>query len=207
MIQKVPVDFLEDHRAAEGYRELDGIGDFAYVASHAFGRIAAARTADAAYLVIASEGTDEAGQIELLRRFIERSPGAPELATPEPPPSDPPASGGSGPAAGCPVSTAEIAEVAGIEMVQGPGCTWSAADPGTLYEVLHTDVPLSLFEYLRTQRSVPGLGDEAYSDGGGVYVRVGDRALSIHVSTLSLDEQGQLDAAIAIARHAVERLR
>jgi hypothetical protein len=78
-IQKVPVDYFEDLRGAKGYRELEKIGDYAFVAAHAFGRIASARTADAAYIVIASEDTNEAEQIEMLTTFIERSPGSPVL--------------------------------------------------------------------------------------------------------------------------------
>jgi hypothetical protein len=207
MIQKVPVDYVEDPSGMDGYRVLDGIGDHAYVAPHAFGRITAATTAEAGYLVIASETTDEAAQIEILRDFVDRSPGAPVFAAPDPSPSsDPPASAVPGTPVGCAVTTEEVSGVAGIEMVQGAGCTWSAADPDTLYEVLLAEVPLSLFEYLRTEDAIPGVGDEAYSDGGGLYVRVGDRALSIAVATLSLDEQQQRDAAIAIARHAAARL-
>jgi hypothetical protein len=82
MIQKVPTDYFEDLRGAAGYRNLDGIGDYAFVAAHAFGRIASARTVDAAYIVIASEGTDVDDQIEILRSFVERAPGPPDLAGP-----------------------------------------------------------------------------------------------------------------------------
>jgi hypothetical protein len=208
MIQKVPADYFEDHRGAEGYRELGDIGDYAFVASHAFGRITAARTADAAYLVIASDGTDEQGQIEILQRFVERSPGAPDLTAPDPSVGpEPAASSGTGAAADCLVSSQQISDLTGIAMVQSDDCSWSAADTSTVYEVLLTKVPMELFELLRTQEQVAGLGDEAYADGGGVYVRVGDRAISIHVATLSLDEAQALDVATAIARRAVDGLR
>jgi hypothetical protein len=209
MIQKVPVDYFEDPRAAEGYRQLDGIGDYAYVAGHAFGRVTAARTADAAYLVIASEGTDEAGQIEILRRFMERSPGAPALGGLDPSlETDEPVAPGSGSATDCAVSTEDVSEAAGIELAQGDGCSWVAADAGTLFEVLVRDVSMSLFELLKGAEPVPGVGDEAYTDEtGALYVRVGDRAVTINVITLSLSEEQALDVAVAVAGHVVESLR
>ena len=209
MIQKVPTEYFEDPRAADGYRELDGIGDAAYVAPHAFGRITAARTPDAAYLVIASDDTDEAAQVGLLSRFIERSPGAAELPAAEPPEAtDPSVAPGAGPAIDCPVRTEEVSDATGIAMVQGQGCSWAAVDTGTLFEVLLSDMPMPLFEHVQAGQPVAGLGDEAYTDQtGALYVRVGGRAMSIHLVTLSLDEQEASDLAVAIARIAVERLR
>ncbi len=72
MIQLVPVDYFEEPGARE-VRELEGIGEYAYVGPHAFGRVATARTADAGYLVIAAEPVDDELLVELLRTFVDRA--------------------------------------------------------------------------------------------------------------------------------------
>jgi hypothetical protein len=208
MIQKVPVEYFEDYAGAQGYRELSDIGEQAFVAAHPFGRIASARTADAAYIVVAAEGTEENAHIDILRSFIERSPGAPVLEAPEQGgTTEPPAAGGPGAATNCGVDTAAVSQVTAIEMVQGDGCSWSAVDEGTLYEVHLGNVPLDFLEFVRGQQPLAGVGDEAYLDTGVVYARVGTRAFSVSVVTLSLDDQAQIDVAIAIARRVAEGLR
>jgi len=87
LIQKAEARYWEDGKGVEGYRELEGIGERAYVVPDPLGGVrASAVTADSAYWVIAGpyegfsfeERTPVAGPadediIQLLRAFIARS--------------------------------------------------------------------------------------------------------------------------------------
>jgi hypothetical protein len=213
MIQKVPVDYFEDPYLAEGYHRLEGLGERAYVAPHMFGRITAALTQDAGYVVVASESTDEQMQIELLRLFLERSPGPATLTPPTPPATPVPSLSAPSSVApvACLVTAEQVTQAAGREMVQSAGaCSWTAANAGGgFFEVHLADVPASIFQHIQGDR-VQGVGDEAFGDEFGLlYVRVADRAFSVQVLAMSAagDLPDAADVAIAIARYAVESLR
>jgi hypothetical protein len=204
-IQKFPAEYFEDYGGSEGYRELDGIGNYAYFAPDAFGVRASALTGDAGYLVLADASADEAALVDLLRQFVQRSPGPPMLEMPSQPVGTPLPDAS---AAACHLATPEqVAIATGVDVVPGAAsCSWEGDIPGGLFAVYLLDVPLVAFS-ADDGEPVPELGDQAYLDGFDVlYVRSGERGFSVQVLASGAGLPDTLTAQLAIARAVLDHL-
>lgn len=202
MIQKVPADYWEDWSKAKGYHEIAGVGRLAYVSSDPFGIRAGALTDDAVYLVVVSPAAkSEDDLVGLLRAFVDR--GAAINPWGAGVPSEPPESAATpAPAGSCPLSAAQVTKVMGVEMAESGPCSWSAKDAGGVIEVYYAELPSMAFSPSDGE-AVAGVGDEAYVDGAGVlYVRTGDRVLSIQVLAMGAPTgvPASKDAAVQLAR-------
>jgi hypothetical protein len=204
LFQEVRPDDFEDADDVDGYRKLEGIGDYAYVAPHPLGRVAAALTADAAYIVLGDESADPDKLADLLKTFVQRSPGPAEFAIP----SAVASALAQPPTANCVTTTDEVSAAVGREMYPNGTCAWQADDSTGLYLVVSVqEVPP---DYLSDLQGTPvsGLGDQAFMGNLGVlYVRVGDRAFSVQVVGFGADMPDRDTVAKTLATTIVDHLR